>query len=148
MLGDHDQMQKGGRFIWYYWTQALHAHWSEYDDYYQFRGAIKAFRQLHANIVHTRTVKKYKAQYKWEVTDEVDHHTSLDVYQLWHPARMEGLSINFAAFDKDDKPLQIKSTTGWHSPQYGIKEEVEKFVFSTGTNQIRTIIEVIPNKVR
>lgn len=142
MLGDHDQMKKGGRFIWYYWTQSLNAGWIENEDYYEFQGAIKAFQQVNANIVHSRTVKKYKAQWKWEITDEVDHNTSMDMHQLWHPAPSENLKITFTAFDGADKQLQSKSTPGWDSPKYGVKKESEVIVFSTVAHKIRTIIEI------
>ena len=142
MLGDLDQMKKGERFIWYYWTQAMNAGWTETEDYYEFKGAIKAFRQWNADIVHTRIVRKYKAQLKWEVTDEVEHHTSLDIHQLWHPAAAQNLSISFEASDKNNNLLQVKKGRGWYSSRYGTKEEAEQIVFSTGTNKIRTIIEI------
>ena len=145
MLGDNDQMKKGGRFIWYYWTQAIKAGWIEYDNHYEFKGMINAFQQLNPNIIHTRTVKKYKAQWKWEVTDEVDHNTSLPVKQLWHPMPLGDLKIIFTAFDKADNQLQVKKTKGWLSPKYGIKQESEMLVFSTNTKKIRTVIEIIPN---
>ncbi len=145
MLGDNDQMKKGGRFIWYYWTQAIQAGWVEYEDHYEFKGMIKAFQQVNPNIIHTRSVKKYKAQWKWEVTDEVDHDTSLPINQLWHPIPVENLKITFTSYDKEGKLLQYKATKSWHSAKYGVKQEGEMLVFSTGTKKIRTIIEIIPN---
>ena len=142
MLGDNDQMKKGGRFIWYYWTQSIKAGWIEYKDYYEFKGAIKAFQQVNKNIIHNRTVRKYKSQWKWEVTDEVEHDTSLDIRQLWHPVPVENLKITFTAYDNTAKLLQGKKSQGWYSPKYGVKEECDMLIFSTPIKKIRTVIEI------
>jgi len=146
MLGDYDQMKKGGRFIWYYWTQSIKAGWTEYKEYYEFKGAIKAFQQVSPAISHSRTVRKYKSLWKWEVTDEVDHDTSLDIHQLWHPIQTENLQITFIAYDINAELLHGKKYKGWHAPRYGVKEEAEMLVFSTGTKRITTIIEIKPHK--
>jgi hypothetical protein len=145
MLGDYDQMKKGSRFIWYYWTQSVKSGWKEYGDYYEFRGAVKAFQQVDNNIVHIRTVKKYKDQWKWEVKDEVKHRNSLDINQLWHPEQTKNFQISFSAFDGENKQLTSKIREGWFSPQYGIKKESEVIVFSTASHTIRTIIEIAAN---
>jgi hypothetical protein len=146
MLGDFDQMKKGGRFIWYYWTQAIKAGWKEYEDYYEFNGSIRAYQQVDTNIVHSRTVRKYKGKWKWEVTDEVDHDTNLAIHQLWHPIPFANLQITFIAYDKAGKLLPPKKRKGWHSAKYGVKKETEMLFFSSATKQIRTIIEI--NKIR
>jgi len=146
MLGDYDQMKKGGRFIWYYWTQSIKAGWTEYEDHYEFKGAIKAFQQVSPGISHSRTVRKYKSCWKWEVTDEVDHNTSLDIHQLWHPVPTENLQITFTAYDNNAELLHEKKNKGWYAPKYGVKEEAEMLVFSTGTKKIRTIIEIKAHK--
>ncbi|HEY9364713.1 MAG TPA: alginate lyase family protein [Chitinophagaceae bacterium] len=147
MLGDNDQMKKGGRFIWYYWTQAIRAEWTEYEEYYEFKGAIKAFQQLNNNIVHNRTVRKYKAQWKWEVIDEVKHDTSVDIRQYWHPAPDENLQISFTAFNENNDLLSVEKGKGWYSPKYSVREESDMFIFSTDTKRIQTIIEVKPFKI-
>jgi hypothetical protein len=142
MLGDLDQMKKGGRFIWYYWSQALQAGWKEYDEYYEFIGAINAFRQIHSEIVHTRTVRKYKKCWKWEVIDEVEHCTSLSIHQLWHSAEYPGFSVIFSSFDADGNVLMAKKKAGWYSPKYGIKEEADTAILSTQSQRIKTFIEI------
>jgi hypothetical protein len=142
MLGEHDQMQKGGRFIWYYWTQAIQAGWVEKDDHFFFSGSIKAFRHVQKNIVHSRSVKKYKNAARWEIIDEVMHSTDLPIHQLWHPLQDKGLHVTFTAFESDGKLITAKEQQGWHSPKYGIKEESKQVVFSTAGKTIRTIIEV------
>lgn len=141
MLGDYDQMKKGQRFIWYSWTQAIKAGWKEYENYYEFKGAIKTFQHVNSNIIHTRTVLKFKNKWRWEVRDEVDHNTSLPIHQLWHPMPIQGLELTFTAHDKDGKQLHATRAKSWHSSKYGLKEEREMTVFSTATTKITTIIE-------
>jgi len=145
MLGPYDQMKKGKRFIWYNWTQSIKAGWTEHEDYFEFKGTIKAFQQISPNIVHSRTVKKYKSQLKWEVIDEVDHHTAMEISQLWHRIPEENIQTTFSAFDSSGIPLKGSGKVGWYSPKYGLKEEIEMLVFKTGGKQIRTIIDLKVN---
>lgn len=141
MLGDNDQMLKGGRFIWYYWTQAVDAGWKEEKDYYVFKGKIKAFQHVDRQATHTRSIRKYKGKLKWEVTDEVHHKTGLLMHQLWHPNNTE-FKIVLTAVDANGKALPATERKGWYSPKYGKKEECPEIVFTTDGKIIRTIIEI------
>lgn len=141
MLDDHDQMKKGRRFIWYYWTQKLKASWKEYEDYYEFAGSISAFRHLSNDIVHNRTVRKYKSNLRWEVTDEILNKQNLSIKQIWHPLPPDSIALTFKSFDEHDNNIQCKKSTGWYSPNYGKKIENDLVIFSTRTNKIRTTIE-------
>jgi hypothetical protein len=142
MLDNQDQMQKGRRFIWYYWTQAVEAGWREYESYYEFKGVIQAFRHVGKGIVHKRTVRKYKARWKWQVTDEIVHSNGYEVQQLWHPAVAESMRVDFTACDVREIPIEKKIMKGWYSPKYGMKEEADTLVFSSNINGITTTIEV------
>ena len=94
----------------------MNAGWTESENYYEFKGAIKAFRQWNANIVHTRIVRKYKGAIEMGSNRRSRSHTSLDIHQLWHPAPAQNLSIRFEAFDKNNKQsLEMKKARGWHS---------------------------------
>lgn len=44
MLGNNNQMLKGARFMWFYWSQALKASIQELDDSYCFSGVVSCFR--------------------------------------------------------------------------------------------------------
>ncbi len=145
MLGNHDQMLKGGRFIWYHWTQSIKAGWIETETYYEFKGAIKAFQQIDQNIVHARMIRKYKGEWKWEVTDVLNNTAALEIHQLWHPVANNVLKINFSSFDENENPVPFKKDQGWYSSLYGIKEEVDQLVFSTSTKKIRTVITITDN---
>jgi len=83
-LGDYDQMLKGGRFIWYYWTQAMKQEIKEYDDFFEFDGMIKCFPQLGKNIHHQRKVIKYKNQFKWIITDTVNYSGNVKKVLRWN----------------------------------------------------------------
>lgn len=145
MLGDNDQMQKGGRFIWYFWTQCEKAGWEETEDGFEFTGRIKAFQQLDPSITHTRTVKKFKDQQKWEVTDEVSHSTTLSIHQLWHPNSCSINQINLDA--KDQQSILATNSEGWYSSQYGVKEKSQTLIFSSDKKSIKTVIEFENNSL-
>jgi hypothetical protein len=142
MLGDNDQMQKGKRFIWYYWSQAVEGSWTEYEDHYFFKGAIHAFRQVAPGIVHTRTIKKSKHLDEWQVTDTVNHLHGLPIHQLWNPLPEALPFINISSVDGNGKSLQVKNKPGWYSGLYGVKEETVQLIFSSFTNTITTTISV------
>src|SRR5690606_26557495 len=56
MLNGHDQMEKGARFIWYYWSQAIQTQVTEEKEHFTFEGEISAFRNLNPKIKHKRTI--------------------------------------------------------------------------------------------
>ena len=83
MLGDNDQMLKGPRFIWWYWSKSLGAKLEDRGDHWYFSGTIQAFRQVHKNITHRRVVKQYKNRFLWEIEDTLQHSTDLPIHQYW-----------------------------------------------------------------
>ncbi|RZK17180.1 MAG: alginate lyase family protein, partial [Flavobacterium sp.] len=139
MLGDHDQMKKGSRFIWYNWTQCEEAITEETAEYHLFRGTIDAFKELGKGIKHHRTVKIFKHEYVWEIEDRVSNKpSSLPIHQLWHTVYPEHLT--FECKDGNEKivtPLQHISES---SPLYGLKETCTEFNFTTLSDSIRTTI--------
>ena len=139
MLGDNDQMQKGGRFIWYFWTQCEKAAWEETEDGFVFVGSIKAFQQMNSSITHTRTVKKFKGCQKWVVTDVVSHLTSLPIQQLWHPNPEITKHISFKV--EDEQTILPTKSDGWYSSQYGVKEQSPTLTYSSNMKSIKTVIE-------
>ncbi len=141
MLGDNDQMLKGTRFIWLNWSQADFAKIEEEDEYYLFEGRVKVFQHLNPSITHSRIVKKYKNDLKWEVIDHVSHNTDLAIKQIWnfHPEFVERVKINA----KDDNgELVAQRHNGWYSSHYGEKEATQQLVFSTNQKKIVTEITI------
>lgn len=131
-----DQMLKGSRFIWYFWSQSEGAAWTENADSYQFKGAISAFRHISKNIVHRRTVTKTKDQLQWIVEDELIN-TSLDALQQWHP--VDPASTQIEAADESGKEIQPQVTESFESSYYGVKTESSGVAFSF-KNKIKTKI--------
>lgn len=84
MVNDESQMLKGGRFIWYYWTQKNKAQWQETEDEYIFTGAIKSFTFLNKNASHSRTVRITKSKPQWIVEDDLKNLDNFPMKQIWH----------------------------------------------------------------
>lgn len=111
MVDGHSQMLKGGRFIWYYWTQKKLASWKETADEFVFEGEIEAFTFLNKNASHQRIVRINKRNPEWIVSDRLknlDHYTK---QQIWHPAS-EGLKIQSEA--------ALQTFDSYNSDYYGV----------------------------
>ena len=142
MLGDNDQMLKGGRFIWYYWTQCRDAAVTETADAYTFTGSIKAFAHLKDGIVHRRTVTKQKGSAVWTIQDEVEHKpANWHMRQLWHVPLHTTSKVSIQAKDKNGTEIAREEGEGWYSSLYGQKEKTKEYYFSTADNQIDTVIK-------
>ncbi len=144
MLGDKDQMLKGGRFIWYYWSQSNGASLAEESGKYVFNGAIRAFTYINKGIIHKRTISKEKGKPIWHIHDQVENAPSdLPVRQLWHVPFSAAKKVQFTARDAQGKNFKIQKAEGWSSSLYGSKEKTTEFVFSENGNVIDTDINVI-----
>jgi len=120
------QMLKGGRFIWYYWTQKEQCSIAETANEYIFKGTIKAYQYLNKDAHITRTVKKIKGEKSWVVTDEVTGLVQLKKEQVWH---LNGVQIQFKATE-DDHTQSENKITSYNSDYYGIKNEGNAISFS------------------
>lgn len=133
MLGDNDQMLKGGRFIWYYWPRKAKVVMTENDDAFVFEGCVNEFRQLGRHITQLRNVKKIKGQPCWVITDVIEGApANVLKRQLWHT--------------DDDLQIEtdgnIKEKEGWVSDYYGVKRSVRQIEVHTLSNRIVTTITV------
>lgn len=135
MLDDHDQMLKGGRFIWYYWPKDAKAQLSETEDSYVFEGRIACFKHVGKGIVHHRRIKKKKDAPVWVVEDEVENKPESSVLkQLWH-TRRECLHI------VSDSSVQNEEEC-WVSDYYGVKEKANMLTLKTENPSIKTTISI------
>lgn len=140
MLGEEDQMKKGGRFIWYYWSQAVNAQLDEKPDRIRFSGKIHAFRQLAKNIFHQRDITYSKDQFLIEVIDTVENAPKEAVLR-WHVhPDFESLGYEIQCFDEQNNLLTPSKEQAWHSSYYGIKEHGEALVFRNNSGYFRTVI--------
>lgn len=142
-LGSNDQMLKGNRFIWYYWTQCKGASIAEFEDSFLFTGEITAFTFLEKDIRHKRTVLKKKEKLYWEIKDEVLHNTGIPIKQYWHPNPSFFDRFEIRAKDIAGNEITAQYETGYYSGLYGIKEEVKQLVFTSKTKEITTTISEI-----
>jgi hypothetical protein len=137
MVNDLDQMLMGERFIWYYWSEATDAKLSEDEEYYIFKGTIKAFGHLSKSIRHTRTVKKKKGTNSWLVLDELQglppQHR---IRQLWHTAYPEQTELEVLTGD-----AELSTNTGWFSTYYGTKKACIELEVVAKNKQMQTLVQ-------
>jgi hypothetical protein len=139
---DHkDQMLKGDRFIWYYWSQKKFAELIEHEDFYYFKGTINSFTYLDKNFKHTRIIKKKKGVLSWEIIDEVETSLNAPIQQYWHPS--EYFIENYYLDSKDEfgNNLNIISEEGFYSSLYGQKDCSQQLYFETKNRKIITTIK-------
>ena len=141
-LNGADQMLKGPRFIWLYWTQALSSEVEEDPEKFVFSGAIKAFRHLGKNIVHTRKVTKKKNYPNWTIEDYIQPSNSYVIRQWWNPSDDFFRDFSIKSCNKQAKKIAINSEIGWYSTNYGVKTKTERVYFETKTGYLRTEIDL------
>ena len=141
-VAKEDQMQKGGRFIWYYWVKEAQASLKKENDFFLFEGKIKAFKQLGNNISHKRKVTKQLAQNHWEVTDIIQNKGNRKIYQYWHlhPDHVDAIEISTE--DEDGRQIEPLIEEKWFSGYYGVKEKAIRLTFVSEKKVFKTIIRI------
>jgi len=135
MLGEYDQMLRGDRFIWYYWSQAIYTETKETKDYYEFEGELSCYKYISKNIVHKRNVKIYKQKNQWEITDELLNKPKSSIMrQLWHLDNKTAVIFDSTAQQRDEK--------GFNSSFYGQKQDILQKEFISSSDFIKTIINL------
>lgn len=143
MLGNHDQMRKGKRFVWYDWIEKSEGNWKQENGPVIFEGWFEGFKILGNGIIHRRKVTKQKGKLHWVVEDWVEHAPiGIVMHQIWHPYRtfFEKFTIN--VFSQNGRKIKLSKAEGWYSDTYGEKERAHKIVFSTTERYIKTEIGV------
>lgn len=139
MLGNHDQMLKGARFIWFNWSQAISTKTTETENEYFFSGAVSAFTYLNSKIEHNRSIRKIKGKAKWEIEDTISHKPeNILMKQYWHTLPF----VKIKSKDKANNPLVAKEMEGFRSDYYGKKEKAHQRVIESNANYINTSIEI------
>jgi len=138
-----DQMLKGPRFIWYFWSKVIHATTTEDENSYTFNGKIKAFRQSGKWITHERTVTKIKGRPDWTIIDIIDNSEKKPVQQIWHPDISFDTNFVISAVDEQGISIERQIETGFYSGSYAEKIKCEQYIFSTHTNKITTHIRAL-----
>jgi hypothetical protein len=141
-IGGYNQMLKGSRFMWYYWTKVLYVQTNETESTYEFEGQISAFPEVGDKIWHKRKVIKYKGIPKWKIVDSTNYSGVLSIEQRWNiiPEYLKEISIT--SFTKNREKIQSKTEPGWYSELYGQKIAFQQNIFSVQGDFLETIIEL------
>lgn len=140
MLDNYDQMLKGPRFVWFYWTKCLKAHMEERAEEIVFNGQILAFRQTGKKVTHHRHVTISKTKPSWMIVDSVQKPAGTMIHQLWHVTEAFDQHCIIYAEDISGKPIDPVITEAYHSPTYGVKKSSRQITFSTAESMICTYI--------
>jgi hypothetical protein len=129
-----NQMLKGSRFIWYYWSQSKYARWIEKDNQFVFNGTIEAFGQIGKGIEHSRQIVKEKNTCLWQVSDKVKNVNNKKAIQHWHFYDNPKLTIS------SESKKVINNSVSFDSSYYGVKEKNQSLDIEFA-NEINTRIE-------
>lgn len=141
MIGNHDQMLKGDRFIWYNWTKLLNVEISENEYSFFFRGKISAFRHLSPNIAHFREIQIDKNKLKWRVIDQIFNYSGKEqIHQYWHINEDSDVEISIIPVSVTD--ISLTEEVGWYSSLYGVKTINKQVVVSSNSSSIETNIYI------
>ncbi len=143
MVDGADQMLKGPRFVWFYWSQAESKGWEQTDDGYRIVLNMKAFAHVEPGLTHTRTILKSAHSPVWEIEDRISSKIDRSMVQRWHPHPEKLDRIKIEAFDAQSRPLPRIEEDGWYSRLYGIKEAAPQWTFACKDRLIRTRIELL-----
>lgn len=122
MIENYDQMLKGSRFIWYYWTNVLSSEINESREFYEFKGRVSCFRYINKAIAHERTVRVYKQTPRWLVIDKFEHKPDgFNINQIWHFVNCNDLTFKSTS--------NSKISAGYMSEYYGQKEIISQITF-------------------
>lgn len=116
LVANNNQMLKGARFIWYFWSQRISAEWAENKDVFLFIGEISAFRFLNRKARHRRVVQISKNKAQWNISDEVYDLPEMECRQIWHPISDQVIIVS--------KQSEVNAVKAFKSDYYGEKQEV------------------------
>ena len=122
-------------------SQKENAELIEHDEYYYFKGTIKAFTYLDKNFKHTRIIKKIKGELHWEIIDEVETSLGSPIQQYWHPSEYFIQNFSIESKDNCENNLNIISEKGYYSSLYGEKAISQQLYFETKKRIIETTIK-------
>jgi len=141
MIEDNDQMYKGGRFLWFYWS-GVHSmpQIIETEEAIIFEGAIHAFKHVSKNIIHKRIVKQYKKEVRWDITDIIEGTDKIKK-QIWNPSpSFFEMGFKISSIEESGNIIDPIMENGFYSHTYGIKEASKQIIFITKSTKIQTTI--------
>lgn len=139
LLDNKPQMLKGGRFIWYYWSQVKNVYWEETEKEYFFEGIISVYRYIDKGIIHKRKLLVDKTTGELKISDFIEGAEDIDMMQLWHG---DVLNLEISARDKSMERIDQKEIPSYKSVYYGkkIKQKGVGYFFK---ERIETKIKIL-----
>tara|TARA_R100000306_G_scaffold35540_3_gene36179 strand:+ start:3274 stop:5169 length:1896 start_codon:yes stop_codon:yes gene_type:complete len=141
-LRGENQMEKGGRFIWYHWIKKASLNTKTNEKHTILKGSFEGFKQLNKGIWHHREVKKETSSLTWEIIDTFEGAENLEKEIFWHPNPAQLNNIAIEITDLQGKKLKLKENEGWYSGYYGVKEN-SNYWSASSTNGFKTLIKII-----
>lgn len=84
-IDEYDQMLKGGRFIWYYWSQSKDLQYGQSGKSIFIEGEIRAFKHLNKNCRVKRHIELFLEERVLKVKDEILNVNDFSaLHQNWH----------------------------------------------------------------
>ena len=122
MINNTDQMLKGERFIWYFWTQCKEVKIVENDEKIIIKAIISSFLFLNKNALHSRKLVIFKNELKWLVKDEILNLNNVRGKQIWHTTD----KLEISTSDMYNKKKMFDS---YQSNYYGSYKKNKGFYF-------------------
>ena len=134
MLGDHNQMLKGARFIWNNWIKEAKGFLTETETEFVFKGYFVGFQDM-GGVKHSRTIIKTKGKNQWKIIDEVDKNAGETVKVNWHLNPEVIQNIDLTIENQKDSWVKKESSV---SNYYGLKEKSWHWQYPTQETKIIT----------
>lgn len=146
MINHQDQMLKGPRFVWLYWSQAIALTGRETTDEFIVMGEIEAFRHIKKGLRHKRVIKKWRDKPIWEIEDTINGPIPKNcTFQLlWHPHPEALQHFEITVTNGNGINLKASKKPGFYSGLYGKKEESPYLEFSSELPTFKTLIQPKP----
>jgi hypothetical protein len=135
-----EQMKKGPRFVWLYWSQSLNLEGKEQDGNFLLEGKITAFRQIREGIFHQRKIKMSGMEPEIWVEDDFEGLKGEEIEVIWHPGPGFFPDFQIEVRDLNNHLVFPEKKNGWYSGTYGQKKPTEYQVFRTPTSKLITRI--------
>jgi hypothetical protein len=131
MLDGENQMLKGPRFVWLYWSQALGLSAVEEDSGWVVSGKALVFAQTGHCIVHHRTIRKVRDKPIWQIEDRIEGKFESRLELIWHPSAFALAHFNLEVKDGSGRLLNPNEEAGFVSEYYGRKEPLPFRVYES-----------------
>jgi len=130
-MDGYDQMLKGGRFIWFYWSQSNSLSYHKDGDSIIIEGEIYAFQYLNRKCIVRRKIILFPKNRMINVRDEILNFAKFGLFhQNWHYKL--GIRIK--------SPHAITEGSGYYSEYYGLKRKNHFTRVTSNTNIVQSEI--------